>query len=77
MERGEMLIMFVGITDSTLLLQVSFVPEEISIDGVFVDVSVDEMFNRVVVESTIILCSGQNAEKFFLCFLPPAKYFGG
>ena len=73
MERGEMLIMFVGVTDSTLLLQVSFVPEEISIDGVFVD----EMFNRVVVESTIILCSGQNAEKFFLCFLPPAKYFGG
>ena len=66
--------MFVGITDSTLLLQVSFVPEEISM---FVDVSVDEMFNRVVVESTIILCSGQNAEKFILCFLPPAKYFGG
>ena len=59
MERGEMLIMFVGITDSTLLLQVSFVPEEISM---FVDVSVDEMFNRVVVESTIRLCSGQNAE---------------
>ena len=48
---------------------------ELSMDGEGFGVRVDEMFNRVLDESIILLevvisCCGLPAQKFLLCFLP-------